>query len=177
VDGSSGPLVEARHLAKSFGGVRALTDASVSLHPGEVHALLGENGAGKSTLLKALAGVHRTDGGEIVLDGEPFEQGSTRRSREQGVAVIYQEPGLFPDLTIAENVFIGRQPTTRSGAVDWARMRRASGELFAQLGVDLDPDRRAQGLSIADQQIVEIAKALSLQARVIVMDEPTAALS
>jgi rhamnose transport system ATP-binding protein len=173
----SAPLVEIRGAAKSFGGVRALRDASLTLHAGEVHALLGENGAGKSTLLKALAGVHRTDGGEITVAGVEFEQGSTRRSREQGVAVIYQEPSLFGDLTLAENVFIGRQPVTRRGSVDWASMRRAAAELFGQLGVTLDPDRRAEGLSIADQQIVEIAKALSTDAQVIVMDEPTAALS
>jgi rhamnose transport system ATP-binding protein len=171
------PLVEVRGADKSFGGVQALRAASLELFPGEVHALLGENGAGKSTLLKALAGVHRIDAGQILVAGEPFEQGSTRRSREQGVAVIYQEPSLFPDLSLAENVFIGRQPVTRGGGVDWAAMRVAASALFGQLGVDLDPERRAQGLSIADQQIVEIAKALSTDARVIVMDEPTAALS
>jgi rhamnose transport system ATP-binding protein len=177
VDDSPAPLVDVRHVAKAFGGVHALRDASLTLYPGEVHGLLGENGAGKSTVLKALAGVHRTDAGEITIDGRLFEQGSTRRALEQGVAVIYQEPGLFPDLTLAENVFIARQPTRRSGGVDWVRMRREAAALFAQLGVDLDPDRPAQGLSIADQQIVEIAKALSTRARVIVMDEPTAALS
>ncbi|MDQ1308722.1 MAG: rhamnose transport system ATP-binding protein [Actinomycetota bacterium] len=171
------PLVEVRHVAKTFGGVRALHDASLTLYPGEVHALLGENGAGKSTLLKALAGVHRTDAGEISVAGRDFEQGSTRRSREQGIAVIYQEPGLFPDLSLAENVFVSHRPTRRGGAVDWVRMRREAAALFTQLGVDLDPDRRAEGLSIADQQIVEIAKALSAEAHVIVMDEPTAALS
>ena len=171
------PLVDVRDVAKAFGGVHALRDASLTLFAGEIHALLGENGAGKSTLLKALAGVHRTDAGEIDIDGAPFEQGSTRRSLEQGVAVIYQEPSLFPDLSLAENVFIGRQPVTGRGSVDWAAMRRNAKALFTQLGVDLDPDRRAQGLSIADQQIVEIAKALSTSARVIVMDEPTAALS
>ena len=171
------PLVAVRGAAKAFGGVQALRDASLELYAGEVHALLGENGAGKSTLLKALAGVHRADAGEITVGGVPFEQGSTRRSREQGVAVIYQEPSLFPDLSLAENVFIGRQPVTARRNVDWARMRTESAALFTQLGVDLDPDRQARGLSIADQQIVEIAKALSTQARVIVMDEPTAALS
>ena len=171
------PLVEVRHVAKTFGGVRALHDASLTLYPGEVHALLGENGAGKSTLLKALAGVHRTDAGEISVAGRDFEQGSTRRSREQGIAVIYQEPGLFPDLSLAENVFVSHRPTRRGGAVDWVRMRREAAALFTQLGVDLNPDRRAEGLSIADQQIVEIAKALSAEAHVIVMDEPTAALS
>ncbi len=170
-------LVEVRSLVKAFGGVLALRDASLTLRAGEIHALLGENGAGKSTLLKTLAGVHEADAGEIEIAGRPFEQGSTRRAMEQGVAVIYQEPSLFPDLTLAENVFVGRHLVGRGGRVDWEAMRRRAGELFTQLGVTLDPDRRAAGLSIADQQIVEIAKALSTDARVIVMDEPTAALS
>ena len=170
------PLLEVRSAAKRFGGVAALTDASLRLFGGEIHGLLGENGAGKSTLLKALAGVHRLDAGELLLAGAPFEQGSTRRAGEQGVAVIYQEPSLFPDLSLAENVFVGRQPT-RGRSVDWAAMRSATVALFDQLGVHLDPDRRAEGLSIGDQQLVEIAKALSSDARVIVMDEPTAALS
>ena len=109
---SERPILRVAHIAKSFGGVHALVDASLDLYAGEIHALLGENGAGKSTLLKALAGVHAVDAGEITLNGEPFIQGSTRASIEQGVAVIYQEPNLFPDLTLAENVFIGRQPTS-----------------------------------------------------------------
>jgi rhamnose transport system ATP-binding protein len=169
-------VLEVRGAVKRFGGAIALNGASLRLRSGEIHALLGENGAGKSTLLKALAGVHRLDDGQIELHGRPFEQGSTRRAREQGVAVIYQEPSLFPDLTLAENVFVGRQPR-RSAHVDWPTMRARSAELFELLGVHLDPDRRAAGLSIADQQVVEIAKALSTDAQVIVMDEPTAALS
>jgi rhamnose transport system ATP-binding protein len=170
------PILVVRGAHKHFGGVAALRGADLTLYPGEIHGLLGENGAGKSTLLTTVAGVHRLDSGEITFADRPFEQGSTRRAREQGVAVIYQEPALFPDLTIAENVFVGRQPTRR-GRVDWAGMRTRTRELFALLGVYLDPDRRAAGLSIADQQLVEIVKALSVDAMVIVMDEPTAALS
>lgn len=170
------PLLVMSHVAKSFGGVRALVDANLTLYPGEIHALLGENGAGKSTLLKALAGVHHIDSGEITLKGEAFRQGSTRDSIEQGIAVIYQEPSLFPDLTLAENVFVGRQ-LVRGGLVDWEEMAAESRELFGRLGVSLDPHAKARGISIADQQIVEIAKALSTDATVIVMDEPTAALS
>jgi len=162
--------------AKNFGGVKALVKADLTLHTKEIHALLGENGAGKSTLLKTLAGVHRLDAGTITLNGKAFEQGSTRSAREQGIAVIYQEPNLFPDLTLAENVFVGRQPLTGTG-VDWKLMEDESRALFEQLGVPLNPHTRARGLSIADQQIVEIAKAISTKANVIVMDEPTAALS
>tara|TARA_B110000977_G_scaffold93602_1_gene123880 strand:- start:2243 stop:3748 length:1506 start_codon:yes stop_codon:yes gene_type:complete len=161
---------------KAFGGVQALDGADLNLFPGEIHALLGENGAGKSTLLKTLAGVHKLDAGSVTLNGKSFQQGSTRSAQEQGVAVIYQEPSLFPDLTLAENVFVGRQ--LQSGKfVDWKKMRREAATLFSQLGVDLDVSRTARGLSIADQQIVEIIKALSINAQVIIMDEPTAALS
>ena len=169
-------ILEVRGAVKRFGGALALNGASLRLRSGEIHALLGENGAGKSTLLKALAGVHRLDDGEINLHGKPLEQGSTRRAREQGVSVIYQEPSLFPDLTLAENVFVGRQPR-KGGHVDWPAMQARSAELFDLLGVHLSPNRRAAGLSIADQQIIEIAKALSIDAQVIIMDEPTAALS
>ena len=169
-------VLEMRSAKKAFGGVQALNGADLVLYPGEIHALLGENGAGKSTLLKALAGVHKLDSGTVTLNGKNFEQGSTRSSREQGIAVIYQEPSLFPDLTLAENVFVGRQ-LQKGKTVDWASMAKESKKLFEQLGVKLDPNIRARGLSIADQQIVEIAKALSTQANVIVMDEPTAALS
>lgn len=170
------PVLEMLGAAKAFGGVQALKGAELSLYAGEIHALLGENGAGKSTLLKALAGVHKIDSGTITLNGREFEQGSTRAAREQGIAVIYQEPSLFPDLTLAENVFVGRQ-LQNAGAVSWIAMEKEAKKLFEKLGVNLDPSSRARGLSIADQQIVEIAKALSIQATVIVMDEPTAALS
>lgn len=170
------PVLTVSGLDKAFGGVKALVNASLTLYAGEIHALLGENGAGKSTLLKTLAGVHSADSGEITLNGAPFRQGSTRAAIEQGITVIYQEPSLFPDLTLAENVFVGRQKL--SGAVvDWAAMERESAELFARLGVPMNPKTKARGLSIADQQIVEIAKALSTDSQVIVMDEPTAALS
>lgn len=169
-------LLTVEGAAKNFGGVKALVSADLTLYSGEIHALLGENGAGKSTLLKTLAGVHSLDSGSIHIGNKPFVQGSTRLAREQGVAVIYQEPNLFPDLTLAENVFAGRQPTI-GGRVNWKYMNDESQRLFAQLGVPLNPTSRARGLSIADQQIVEIAKAISTKANVIVMDEPTAALS
>ncbi|GAA3011985.1 sugar ABC transporter ATP-binding protein [Streptosporangium longisporum] len=164
-------------VSKAFGAVRALHEVSLGLYAGEAHALAGENGAGKSTLVKILAGVHRPDAGQVLLDGEPMEFSGPADAQRAGVAVIYQEPTMFPDLSVAENIFIGRHPRGRLGRIDRAAMRARSAELFARLGVALDPEQPARGLSIADQQLVEIAKALSRDARVLVMDEPTAALS
>jgi len=171
------PLLELRAATKSFGAVHALVDGSVILYPGEAHALLGENGAGKSTLVKILAGVHQPDAGELIIGGVPVRLVGTAASQAARVSVIYQEPTLFPDLTVAENIFMGRQPLRRGRRIDRAQMRRSAYEVFERLGVQIDPDRLARGLSVADQQIVEIAKALSVDARVIVMDEPTAALT
>ena len=171
------PLAEVRGVSKSFGAVAAVRDVSFPLHGGEIHALVGENGAGKSTIVKMLAGVHRPDAGAIVLDGAELALAGPADAQAAGIAVIYQEPTLFPDLSVAENIFMGRQPTARLRRIDRAALERAAAALFDRLGVPIDPRRPARGLSIADQQIVEIAKALSLDARVVVMDEPTAALS
>jgi rhamnose transport system ATP-binding protein len=169
-------LLEMKDVKKRFGGAIALRGTSLSVRAGEIHALLGENGAGKSTMLKILAGVHEHDGGEITLGGSPFIAGSPQASIDQGIAVIYQEPSLFLDLSLAENVFIGRQPK-KGIAIDWKEAQSQAAKLFKELGVALDPKRQARGLSIADQQVVEIAKALSMNANIILMDEPTAALS
>ncbi len=171
------PLVLADGLQKSFGAVQALEDGRIELYPGEAHALVGENGAGKSTLVKILAGVHRPDAGRFLLGGEQVIFDTTAQSQAAGIAIIFQEPTLFPDLTVAENIFVGAQPLRAGRRIDRRRMRRDAQALFDQLGVRLDPERIARGLSIADQQIVEIAKALSAEANVIVMDEPTAALT
>ncbi|MDQ6852016.1 MAG: sugar ABC transporter ATP-binding protein [Actinomycetota bacterium] len=171
------PLLVLDGATKSFGAVKALVNGSVILYPGEAHALLGENGAGKSTLVKILAGVHQPDGGELRVDGDRVVFSGPAASRGAGVSIIYQEPTLFPDLTVAENIFMGRQPLGRGRAIDRRAMNAAAAKVFARLGVLLDPDRQARGLSVADQQIVEIAKALSLDAKVLVMDEPTAALT
>ena len=170
-------MLALRHAAKSFGAVHAVVDGSADLYAGEAHALVGENGAGKSTLVKMLAGVHQPDEGELLIDGRPATLHSPAAARDAGIAVIYQEPTLFPDLTVAENIFMGRQPLRAGRRIDRRLMRAEAAALFERLGVRLDPGRICRGLSIADQQIVEIAKALSLDARVIVMDEPTAALS
>src|SRR6266568_780405 len=175
--GRAAAVLSLRHAAKSFGAVRAVVDGSADLYPGEAHALLGENGAGKSTVVKMLAGVYQPDEGELLMDGAPVTLHSPAAARDAGIAVIYQEPTLFPDLTVAENIFMGRQPLRAGRRIDRRQMRAEAAALFERLGVRLDPGRICRGLSIADQQIVEIAKALSLDARVIVMDEPTAALS
>ncbi|MGW3244578.1 sugar ABC transporter ATP-binding protein [Streptomyces sp. NPDC001070] len=171
------PVLALEGVSKSFGAVRALRGVSLRLHAGEAHALAGENGAGKSTLIKTLAGVHRPDTGTVLLDGRPVEFHGPGDARDAGVAVIYQEPTLFPDLSVAENIFVGRQPRRSFGRVDHKAVREAAADLFRRLGVDLDPEQPARGLSIADQQLVEIAKALSFDARVLIMDEPTAALT
>src|SRR6201991_3814086 len=163
-------------VSKSFGAVAALRDVDLELRAGEAHALVGENGAGKSTLVRILAGVHPPDTGTMELDGEPVRFSGPADARAAGIAVIYQEPTLFPDLSVAENIFMGRQPLRGLRRIDGTEMRRRAVELFARLGVQLDPDRPARGLSIADQQLVEIAKALSFDARVLVVDEATPAL-
>jgi rhamnose transport system ATP-binding protein len=175
--GVEDPVVALRDVSKSFGAVRALRGAELDLFAGEAHALVGENGAGKSTLIKVLAGVHRPDRGTVELDGQKVEFSGPSDAKDAGIAVIYQEPTLFPDLSVAENIFVGQQPRGRFGRIDRVAMTTAAADLFARLGVHIDPDRPARGMSIADQQIVEIAKAISLDARVLVMDEPTAALS
>jgi rhamnose transport system ATP-binding protein len=174
---AGGPVLALQEVSKSFGAVRALKGVSLRLHAGQAHALAGENGAGKSTLIKILAGVHRPDSGTVLLDGRPVAWHGPADARDAGVAVIYQEPTLFPDLSVAENIFMGRQPRRSLGRVDHKAAHTATAALFARLGVRLDPGRPARGLSLADQQLVEIAKALSCDARVLIMDEPTAALA
>ena len=170
------PLVVVDGLRKSFPGVQALRDARLVLLPGEVHALVGENGAGKSTLIKALAGVHRPDAGEIRIGGAAVDIRSPLESRALGVAVIHQELALVPHLTVSENVFLGRE-RARFGFVRRQDERRATRDLLARLGSEIDPDARCGSLSVAEQQLVEIARAVGVGARVLVMDEPTAALT
>jgi rhamnose transport system ATP-binding protein len=171
------PRLALDQAAKAFGAVQALVDSSITLFPGEAHALVGENGAGKSTLVKILAGVYQPDSGTLAIDGQPVVLSGPTAARDAGISIIYQEPTLFPDLTVAENIFMGRQPLRAGRRIDRPAMNRSAGEIFTRLGVALDPQRQARGLSVADQQIVEIAKALSSNANVLVMDEPTAALT
>jgi rhamnose transport system ATP-binding protein len=163
--------------SRSYGAVRALSDASIELTSGEVRGLVGENGAGKSTVVRLLAGAQRPDAGRLLLDGAPVDFHGPIDARDAGIAVIYQEPTLFPDLSVAENVMMGRHPLGALRRIDRAQLRRTVADLLGRLEVQLDPARPVRGLSIADQQIVEIAKALSFDARVLIMDEPTAALS
>ncbi|WP_433013491.1 sugar ABC transporter ATP-binding protein [Kribbella sp. CA-294648] len=171
------PVLRVREVSKSFGAVAAVQGVSFDLYGGEAHALVGENGAGKSTIVKMLAGVHRPDAGTLELDGVPVELSTPADAKAAGIAVIYQEPTLFPDLSVAENIAMGRQPLGRFKTIDRAAMIRQAEQLFTRLGVSIEPSRPARGLSIADQQLVEIAKAISADARVVVMDEPTAALT
>jgi rhamnose transport system ATP-binding protein len=171
------PALELSRVVKSFGAVVALRSGTITLEEGSIHALIGENGAGKSTLVKIIAGLYRRDAGTFRLRGEDVDFHSTAQSKASGIAVIYQEPTLFPDLSVTENIFMGRQPTNRFGRIDRKAMRAETQQIFGRLGVSIDPDRVTEGLSIADQQIIEIAKAISLDARVLIMDEPTAALS
>ena len=173
----STPILELVGVSKRFGAVEALKNVSLALSAGEVHALVGENGAGKSTLVRILAGVHRPDAGTMKLDGQELVLRGPASARSHGIAVIHQHPNLFPDLEVAENVFIGHLPRGRFGGVDWRKLHSRAERLFASLGVAQKVNVPVRGLSVADQQLVEIAKALSVEARVLVMDEPTAALS
>lgn len=170
-------ILELNKISKSFSGVEVLHEVSFALRPGEVHALLGENGAGKSTLVKIITGVHQPDKGEIFLKGEPVHFGDARESRQAGIAAIYQELSLFPDLDVAENIFAGRQPVTLGGRVDWRKLYAEAGKLLESLGVKLDLKEKARTLSIAQQQMVEIARAFSINAQILIMDEPTSSLT
>ena len=170
-------VLELKKITKRFSGVEVLHDVSFSLRPGEVHALLGENGAGKSTLIKVITGIHQPDGGEIYLDGQEVHFNNAFESRNAGIAAIYQELSLFPDLGVAENIFVGRQPVTKAGRIDWKRLYKEAGDLLESLGVQLDLKQKARNLSIAQQQMVEIARAFSINARILIMDEPTSSLT
>jgi len=171
------PVLSVIDVRKQFFGVEVLHGVSLDLVPGTVHGLVGENGAGKSTIMKIVAGVHRRDGGDVRIDGASVDFGHPVEAAAAGVATVFQEFNLLPDRTVAQNVFLGREPRKR-GLVDTAGMRRATRELLDDLGIlGISPDAQVGGLTVAEQQIVEIVKALSIDARVISMDEPTAALA
>lgn len=170
-------ILELKNISKRFSGVEVLHQVSFSLKRGEVHALLGENGAGKSTLVKVVTGVHQPDGGEIYLNGTQTHFSDALDARKAGIAAIYQELTLFPDLDAAENIFVGRQPTTAGGRIDWRKLYSEAEALIASLGVRLDLKQKARNLSIAQQQTIEIARAFSINARILIMDEPTSSLT
>ena len=170
-------MLSVRGLSKSFGGVRALADVSLHVDRGEVLGLVGENGAGKSTLIRILSGAHAPDAGTVTVGGEDVAHLSPTRARALGIAVIYQQPALLPDLSVAENLALGDEPEGLFRRVDWPARRRRAVDLLARLGLAIDPDRPARTLSMPEKQLCEIARALGASARVLVLDEPTASLS
>jgi len=170
-------LLEARQITKSFPGVRALAGVNLRVGPGEVHALLGENGAGKSTLLKILSGAQAADAGEIRLNGTPLAGSHSPLERQQaGIVTIYQEFNLLPEMSVAENMYIGREPV-RHGWVDWSRLYGQARSILSALGLQIEPRAAVRTLTVGEQQMVEIARAMTFEAKLIIMDEPTAALS
>ena len=170
-------LLEMRDITKSFGASKALSKVTLTVYPGEVHALMGENGAGKSTLMKILSGAYAADpGGAVLIDGEAVTLGDPLKSKAYGIAVIYQELSLAPNLTVAQNMFLGNEPS-RFGVADRAEMFRRAEPILKQLGISFGPSRRVAELSLGERQMVEIARALTTNARIIVMDEPTTSLT
>jgi rhamnose transport system ATP-binding protein len=170
-------LIEARGISKQFGGVDVLSDVDLDLHAGEIHALLGENGAGKSTFAKILAGIHRPTRGKLRLNGQPVDVSSPIAAQKLGIALIHQEPISFPDLSVAENIVMGRQAGGLLSRVPWAKIIADARRYLDMLGVSLDVTRPMRGLSIANQQMVEIARSLASDSKLIIMDEPTAPLT
>ncbi|MDR1851995.1 MAG: sugar ABC transporter ATP-binding protein [Propionibacteriaceae bacterium] len=171
-------LLEARGITKVFPGVRALSDVDFTIFGGECHALVGENGAGKSTLMKVIAGLYQPDGGQLLQNGKPVHISGTVDARNHGISVIHQEFFLMNHLTVAQNIFIGREPKLPGGVLnDDVKLNKEAGELLERLGVDIDPRTRVGDLTVAQQQMVEIAKALSFDSKILIMDEPTAALT
>jgi ribose transport system ATP-binding protein len=171
------PILELQGITKAFGGVEALRGVDFALSAGEIHGLVGENGAGKSTLMKIIAGVHADFSGRFVLDGRETRFRSARDAHAAGIAMVHQELSVAPDLSVAENVFLGAQPTNRFGVVQWRRMVREADEQLKRFGIDVDPTSRLGDLPIGLQQLIEIARVLFSGARVIILDEPTSALS
>ena len=168
-------LFQIRHVSKRFGSTQALDGVSLELYPGEIHALIGENGAGKSTLIKIMTGIYQPDQGDIRIDGQPIHISNTQHAQAQGIAAIYQEPMIFPDLNVAENIFISHRDF--GPFVKWGSMYSRADEILGELDIRMDVRQPAEGLTLAAQQAVEIAKAISLDVRVLIMDEPTASLS
>ncbi|MGW0518454.1 sugar ABC transporter ATP-binding protein [Crossiella sp. NPDC003009] len=176
VPGLTPAVLTAAGVGKHFAGVHALREVDFTLRAGQVHALVGENGAGKSTLIKVLTGVYRPDGGEIRFLGEPVSFDRPAAAQEAGISTVYQEVNLVPSMSVAHNLFLGREPRGRFGTVDFGRMRRESAKLLAELGIPVDPRRELSSLGLGVQQMVAIARAVQTEARVVIMDEPTSSL-
>src|SRR5947207_237156 len=174
---SNHALLRAIDIDKSYAGVHALRNASFELRAGEVHALIGENGAGKSTLIKIITGAIAPDAGEIQLNETPITHNSPRLAKQLGIAAIYQQPALFPELSVAENIAIGLEESSLIGRIDWRARRQRATELLARVGAKIDPHSEAGDLTMPQQQLVEIARALGAKAKVLIQDEPTASLS
>jgi ABC-type sugar transport system ATPase subunit len=172
------PILETRKVTKRFGAVTALRDVTFDLRPGEIHALCGENGAGKSTLIKTLSGIWPAGSyeGQLVMEGKPIEFHSTKDAEAAGLAVIYQELALVPEMSVAENIFLGQEPRKR-GLIDWLAIVQQAKKLLDRFKLAIDPEARVGELGVGQQQLVEIVKALSKRSRILILDEPTAALS
>ena len=171
------PVLALDGVSKSFPGVKALAEVSLALYPGQVTALVGENGAGKSTVVKILTGIYQPSAGRILVDGKPAHFPTAEAAAAAGITAIHQETVLFDELSVAENIFLGHAPRDRFGLIDWAAMTRAAREILAGIGAEIDPAHKLKDLGIANKHLVAIARALSIDARVVIMDEPTAALS
>ncbi len=171
------PILEVKNINKSFASNHVLKDVSFSVERGEVHALVGENGAGKSTLMNIVGGIHQPDAGEILLDGVPVEVHNPWQARELGISVVFQELSLTPNMTVAQNIFVRREMVRGFGFINWSKLNREAKALFDRIGADISPTELAGAYSVGMQQIIEIAKAISFNAKVIIMDEPTSALS
>jgi len=171
------PILEVKNISKSFAGNHVLEEVSFSVEAGKVHALVGENGAGKSTLMNIIGGIHQPNAGQIFLDGQPVAFASPLDAMKSGISLVHQELSLAPNMNLAQNIFLRREPANALGLIDWKKLYAGTWAIFDRLGLDLDPKTLASKLSVSVQQVVEIAKALSFDARVIIMDEPTSALS
>jgi ribose transport system ATP-binding protein len=169
------PILEMRHITKRFPGVLALDDVDFAARRGEIHSVIGQNGAGKSTLMKILAGDHAPTSGEILIDGAPVSFNNQREARARGIAIVYQELSLLPNLTVAENIFLGKEPG--GFVIDETEVLAEAEQVLDQLGISIDVDQRLEELPLAQQQLVEIAKALSFKPQILILDEPTAALA
>ncbi|GAA4138174.1 hypothetical protein GCM10023068_03700 [Leifsonia shinshuensis] len=175
---SNAVILQMRAITKEFPGVKALEDVSLTVHANEIHAICGENGAGKSTLMKVLSGVYPfgTYTGDIVYQGEVMRFKDIRSSEQRGIVIIHQELALIPELSITENIFLGNEPG-RGGVIDWNEAKRRAVELLARVGLSDDPDTQIKNIGVGKQQLVEIAKALNKDVKLLILDEPTAALN